>query len=300
VHDLTPRDYKPEDPRYGETLRAVMDIFDAAKSESVPFEDRLAAAEALGPGGDPRLERDNWVPIPAGSFRMGSNDFRNQKPPYDVYLDAFEIGRFPVTVQEFAKFVDGRGYQDRRWWKHEAPGERNAPDAWQDQLARPNHPVTRVSWFEAAAYCQWLSDYTGRRVRLPTEAEWERAACGGLKRKYPWGDPEPDSGRANFREGGLGGTTPVGLYPSGSSPEGVLDMAGNVWEWVADWYGKYNYQRSPRRNPLGPDSGRYRAFRGGSWLVVAFHLRVSVRIWDVPGFRVDDLGFRCARDVIVP
>jgi formylglycine-generating enzyme required for sulfatase activity len=148
-----------------------------------------------------------------------------------------------------------------------------------------------VSWCEAAAYCAW------KKVRLPTEAEWERAARGTSGRKYPWGNEEPDIERANYYEGKVGHATPVGLYPAGATPEGVQDVAGNVWEWVADWYEAEYYGNSPARNPEGPKAGNVRVLRGGSWDDYPRFLRAAYRDRVGPGYRVGVIGFRCAREV---
>ena len=144
-----------------------------------------------------------------------------------------------------------------------------------------------------AAYCAWAN------CRLPTEAEWEYAARGGSSRKYPWGDQDADRKRANYR-GEPGQQTPVGLYPLGATPEGVHDMAGNVWEWLADWFLQNYYRELPGENPKGPSAGDGRVLRGGSWSASPVPLRTSYRA----GFRPDDrdgnIGFRCAREVISP
>jgi formylglycine-generating enzyme required for sulfatase activity len=170
-----------------------------------------------------------------------------------------------VTVQEYEKFVES-----------EAFGEREKPEQWEDQLQHPNRPVVSVDWFDAEAYCRW------KGCRLPKEAEWEFAAEGKQKRKYPWGNAEPDATRANFADG-PGHPTPVGLYPLGATPEGLLDVAGNVWEWMDDWY---------------DDEEKYKSLRGGSWLNNPVGLRVSGRDRYGPTNRLVIIGFRCAGEVI--
>ncbi len=302
VRDLAPLEYEPGDAAYRATLEAVMDIFEAEKSESVAFQDRLDAAEALGQAGDPRLDEDNWVTIPAGSFQMGSEDKNapdDGKPVHEVELDAFQIGRYPVTVQEFARFVEDGGYQERRWWKDPVSfGEHKEPGAWDEQANRRNHPVTGVNWFEAAAYCEWLSERLGARVRLPTEAEWERAACGGEARKYPWGDGI-DPSRANYRHSDSPGrTTPVGLYPRGASAEGLHDMAGNALDWCAGWYDRSYYAKSPRRNPQAPRSGKYVVLRGGWCNGDSAFAACACRDHVLSTARSNIIGFRCARTEI--
>jgi hypothetical protein len=261
VGDLKPLDYQPADPRYRELRDAVLGIFDRNKSQSVEFAVRLEAAEALGQAGDPRLRRDNWVRVEA---------LPSLKP--------FEIGRYPVTVEEYRRFVEDEGYEDERWWKAGGFGKTTAPHNWEDQKLHPNRPVTDVNWYEASAYAAW----TG--ARLPSEAEWDFAARGREGGEYPWGDKEPDATRANYRETGPGQPTPVGLYPAGATPEGILDLAGNVWEWIEDSYVK----------------DKSRVLRGGSWNYIAANLRASARYWVVPENRYNNFGFRLAREVRIP
>jgi formylglycine-generating enzyme required for sulfatase activity len=311
VRELALFHYEPADPRYQETLDSVLGIFDAEKARGIGFQVRLEAAEALGQAADPRLEQDNWVRIEAGSFWMGAQkenpSGRNhddqaetdESPPHEVYLDAFDIGRYPVTVQEYKKFIDEEGYSDERWWKQGGGlAQTLKPDDSDDQLLHPNRPVVNVTWYEAAAYCAWRAAREPG-VRLPTEAEWERATRGlerGQYRKYPWGSQEADPQRANYDAGHVGHPTPVGLYPRGATPEGVQDMAGNVWEWVGDWYG--NYPKSATRNPRGPEGGGVRVLRGGGWSLNPRLLRSADRGWGGPVDRNDYIGFRCAREVV--
>ncbi len=303
VRDLNPLGYKPADPRYETTVQSVLGIFDQEKAPSVDFNVRLEAAEALGQAGDPRLHQDNWITIPAGKFLMGaqkqdpskpnydSDAFEEELPVHEVHLDAYRIGRYPVTVAECRKFVEDDGYSNERWWRAGGFGAAKEPRDWDEQLQHPNRPVVNVSWYEAAAYCAW------KGVRLPTEAEWERAARGTVARKYPWGNEEPDTERANYDAGNVGHATPVGLYPRGATPEGIDDMAGNVWEWVADSYGKDYYGKSPSANPKGPESGEVRVLRGGAWVDNPWYLRAALRFRYQPEVWFDFIGFRCVREV---
>ena len=305
VRDLTPLDYKPSDPLYRKTLDAVMGVFDAKKSKGIDFQVRHEAAEALGQAGDPRLAEDNWVTIEAGAFLMGAQKKNPSEPNYDkeaddgeyhespvheVKLGRYQISRFPVTVQEYGRFIED-GYTEERYWRLGGFGQRDETEAWDEQLLHPTHPVVYVTWHEAAAYCAWAG------CRLPTEAEWEFATRGKQGRKYPWGNEEPDASRANH-DHKVGELTPVGLYPTGVTPEGLADMAGNVREWVSDWYRKYPAR--PQENPRGPAKGDQRVFRGGAWFDDLGLLRASDRVAEQPDFRSFRLGFRCAREVPSP
>ncbi|HHN93338.1 MAG TPA: hypothetical protein ENK17_01085, partial [Anaerolineae bacterium] len=163
-----------------------------------------------------------------------------------------------------------------------------------------DHPVVYVTWEQADAYCRWLASATGWDVRLPTEAQWEKAAswdpAAGVKRRYPWGDEEPDDSRLNYLGSRLGRTTPVGSYPAGASPYGLMDMAGNVWEWVADWYSRDYYSRADRPpDPAGPDQGTQKVMRGGSYGYGSAYARVTNReVGDPAKAKGAGLGFRCA------
>jgi len=257
--------------------------------------------EIVGKDGAP------MVLIPAGEFEMGSNDgFDNEKPVHTVYLDAFYIDKYEVTNAQYKKFVqakkyrepEGYGYIDYEWKKGFKP--------WLGKnFNEDNQPVVCVSWEDAKAYADWAGK------RLPTEAEWEKAARGGEKgKKYVWGDGWlPPKGAGNFADQTLkkvfrdwiiiGGyddgyayTSPVGSFnPNGY---GLYDMAGNVWEWCADWCDDKYYTNSPKLNPTGTGSGSYRILRGGSWRTInMLNLRVAYRYYDDPMDVRDAVGFRC-------
>jgi formylglycine-generating enzyme required for sulfatase activity len=269
--DLKPSGYSLQDGRYRELLDKVLSIFDREQSAAVELRTRIEAAEALGQAGDPRLRENNWVRIPEGVFVMGEG-----QGAHEVELSAYEIGKYPVTVEEFARYVEDGGA---------------GPEDWDKQVEYPNRPVVGVSWREAVVYCQW------RGVRLPTDAEWERAARGVEGRVYPWGSEEPDPSRANYRETNVGAPTPVGLFPRGATPEGICDLAGNVYEWVSDWYREY--PKGEQKDPPGLESGSGRVLRGGAWGSVPWALSTAGRGWFEPGDRVD-FGLRCARKVPTP
>lgn len=239
----------------------------------------------------------SFVRVPASEFLMGNQRptglwksvFSNgtssdELPQHVITLDEYFIGKFPVTVTQFAAFLEATDYD----WEATIDVEK-----WQ------NHPVTPVSWHDAIAFCEWVNQQTGVKVRLPTEAEWEKAARGTDGRVYPWGNELPDSMRCNFKHF-VGDTTPVGQYsPLGDSPYGCADMAGNVLEWVADWYDANYYTRSPNRNPTGSDSGTERVLRGGAWDGAASEIRVSHRDAGNPELQYEGVGFRCACDMSV-
>jgi formylglycine-generating enzyme required for sulfatase activity len=216
--------------------------------------------------------------IPAGEFLMGSSDSdqnagAGEKPQRRVYLDAYSIYKNPVTVAQYRKFCAATGRQmpsDPSWgWKED-------------------HPIVNVSWEDATAYARWAG------VSLPTEAQWEKAARGTDGRKYPWGD-KWDASRCSNGDTDLNQTTAVGSFPQGASPYGVLDMAGNVWEWCADRYDGNYYQAGPKRNPQGPESGDVRVLRGGSWgYANPADFRCAYRYGFVTAGRGYILGFRCA------
>jgi formylglycine-generating enzyme required for sulfatase activity len=271
------------------------------------LEERFEAGEIVGTLGDLRIKADNMVLVKGGKFMRGSSEddadaYSKEKPQRKIYLDDFMIGKYPVTNEEFKEFVDDGGYGEARknmWseeglrWREE--NEIIEPEYWHDRKWNaPNFPVVGISWFEAEAYANWLSERTGHQYRLPTEAEWEKAARGTKGFKYPWGE-DFNKNFCNSDESELRSTSPVGIFPKGKSPYGCFDMAGNVWEWCSDWYGADYYANSPDRNPKGPSDGAHRVIRGGSWNFYAgccrsadrVHLDPRVRSRSCyPGFRI--------------
>jgi formylglycine-generating enzyme required for sulfatase activity len=247
-------------------------LFDAVKRGREPADlygpDRLAITSPI------HLE---LVCVPAGEFLMGSHPARdehaldNEQPQHRVAVAEFSIGKYPVTNAQYAAFARAVG--------QEAP----------DQRGKEDHPVVNVSWRRAVAFCEWLSRETGRPFRLPTEAEWEKAARGVDGRIYPWGD-EWDPHKCNSPESGIGGTSPVGRFsPAGDSPCGAADMAGNVWEWCGSVYRPYPYRAEDGRED--PDAKGYRVLRGGSFDLGRYCTRCACR-YDLRPVFFDTYGFR--------
>jgi formylglycine-generating enzyme required for sulfatase activity len=228
------------------------------------------------------------VLVPAGNFTMGSTKGDlDEKPIHSVYLDAYYIDKFEVTNALYQACVNADGC------KPPAHADSFTRSSYYGNPLYGNYPVVYVDWNMAKAYCEW------RGARLPTEAEWEKAARGPEELIYPWGKGI-DCQKANYTNGHnacAGGTSKVGTYEAGKSPYGAYDMAGNVWEWVADWYSATYYMSSLPSNPMGPDSGRARVARGGSWNRGEMDIRSSNRVNYAPTYNNFDLGFRCASDV---
>ena len=211
------------------------------------------------------------VLIPAGSFDMGSGESSDEQPVHTVYVDAFYMDKYEVTNAQYRKFMSATGHREPRYWDD-------------SDYNQPNQPVVGVDWNDAVAYARWA----GRR--LPTEAEWEYAARGGLSgRKYPWGDPISTS-QANYGSN-VGKPVPVGSYSANGY--GLYDMAGNAWEWCQDRYGENYYSSSPAKNPSGPGTGSYRVLRGGIRDSHTLNLRVAVRYDLLPNSKCYLSGFRC-------
>lgn len=273
-----------------------LDIADVVR-QWTPEGKRLAEERAKLPA------HDDMTLIPAGEFLMGSdkqvdrNAYKSEFPSRTVYLDAYEIDTFEVTTVQFLKYVLAHDLPPLIDWQY---------DGGNFQEAMANHPVMHVSWTDAEAYCTWVGK------RLPTEAEWEKAARGQDGRIYPWGNQMAGLSRSNFGRTGLSGPVrdrperlllyppiiSVDKYDNAVSPYGVYQMSGNVAEWVADWYDPAYYATAPDRNPKGPEKETQRkGFRGGSWIDSTPSIRTAQRNGTKPNTKMNWLGFRCARDV---
>ena len=259
----------------------------------------------------------DWVTVPAGEFLMGSNKYQNKAhdnelPQHRLYLPTYRISRTPVTVDQFAAFVKVAGYitfAEKNGWAHKWSGSGweavhganwRKPQGLNSNLKeRGQHPVTCVSWYDAQAYCSWLSREIRQDIRLPTEAEWEKAARGQDGHIYPWGNEEPSESHCNFHMI-VGNTSPIDQYPLGSSPYGCLDMVGNVWEWTQTLYGQadckpeftYPYNADDGRENTNAPGTICRVLRGGSFFDSPDNVRCAVRHGDLPFYCPDDAGFR--------
>lgn len=279
---------RPEKIRraYDELFSRVRAIFTRDGAQRVPWRDRLAVTEALGEVGDFRLQErdvDRLLEVPGGK--------------------GVKLGKYPVTVQEYAAFVADGGYGVERYWiigrnlkRWDRRFHRTEPVAWEKQLRTPNRPVVGVSWYEAMAYCAWRSEKLrlDPPLRLPTEEEWQAAATNP-KGPYPWGAEEPTQEHANWGDN-VGHPTPVGMYPLGEAPGGYWDMAGNVWEWCVS-------TEPENRQPLSflPYFGAHPVYspqdylRGGSYWHNAVYLRSDGRVGRSVDDRDDVFGFRLAQ-----
>lgn len=297
------------------------------EQELLTLTERAEAGRLLAKLGDCRAEVNCdvpcTVPVAAGEFEMGTSEtearsviekygkdwaqwVKAELPQHRVNLDAYHIGKYPVTNAQFRLFVDSDGYTNRAYWKYDKGwdwknrNEITKPEYWDDpQWNLDNHPVVGVSWYEADAYCEWLTvrdeKNEKRKFRLPTEAEWEKAASWDDKQKtkrvYAWGD-EYEGQKGNVSASEIGRTSAVGLFGNYPSPCGAMDMTGNVWEWCADWYNSEYYQKSPRENPQGPPSGNFRSLRGCAFFSGSDLARCASRFGVSPVFRGDYIGFR--------
>lgn len=230
------------------------------------------------------LDGPAWLRLDGGSFEMGSENGRDdERPVHEVRLSPFRISRYPVTNAQYTAFV----------------GEANVapPEDWPDggiPEEKADHPVAFVSWDDAQAFCRWLTEKVGEgsegSAHLPTEAQWEFTARGTERREYPWGADAPTPEHANYQESGIGDTTPVGSHQAGATPDGIHDLAGNVRQWCQDWY--HRYPDASREDPTGPDEGKERVLRGGSFLDAPGTLRGSYRFNVAADSRFGFVGFR--------
>lgn len=245
-----------------------------------------------------QIQDDKLILIPAGSFTMGSdNRATDEKPAHTVYVDAFYIGKYEVTNEEYYKF-----------WRSLQTNNPSNPEIvslhtpenfthlkhignWLERATKfPNHPVVGVSWHDANAYAKW------KGMRLPTEAEWEKAARGYTDRTWPWGNALEDyANTASNDDGYPNRIAPIGSYNKGKSFYGVMDMAGNVWEWTSDWYSDVYYFHSPKQNPNGPTTGSWRVIRGGSWIDTIVRCSTTFRFHQYPSLKNSFIGFRLVK-----
>ncbi|MBV7339774.1 SUMF1/EgtB/PvdO family nonheme iron enzyme [Chloroflexi bacterium TSY] len=231
-----------------------------------------------------------WISIPSGSFWMGSEAYEQEQPLHQLHLGSFQIAKVPITNAQYQLFI-----QDTC---------RTAPEHWEDDQPPRGlecHPVARVTWHDAIAYCEWLSKKTGKQITLPSEAQWERAARGAQdQRQYPWGD-KFDKSKCNCYSLNFQSTTPVGIFPNGASLDGCLDMAGNVWEWTRSLWGTdwektdfgYPYDPTDGRENLSAGDDTLRVLRGGSFANNDNGVRCANRDRNDPDYRLNFIGFRC-------
>jgi formylglycine-generating enzyme required for sulfatase activity len=258
----------------------------------------VAPAFTIAQGLEKEVKGKDGAPmvlIPEGSFPMGvphgdRDGGRDEYPRHDVFVNNFYIDKFELTNGRYLEFVKATN--------HRIPqNPKNATrNLWQGDTITESlidRPVINVDWADANDYCQWAGK------RLPTEAEWEKAAKGTADRRFPWGNVEPTNKHLNFNQQWIGEKTlmPVGSYELGKSPFGVYDMAGNVWEWVNDWYDAKYYEKSPAKNPTGPETGTKRVLRGSGWQNETPTVRIFTRVDSDPTIRNESTGFRCAMDV---
>jgi formylglycine-generating enzyme required for sulfatase activity len=273
----------------------------APEAERLPFEPQLVTIPA-GPFlmGTPESEVEELFKLMQAEYEDTKRAWvEREVPQHEVTLDEYAIARYPITNAEFERFIEDGGYTQRDYWtdagwKQKEKESWTQPRYWDDEKWNPpSQPVVGVSWYEALAYCRWLSEKSGKTYRLPTEAEWEKAARGTDGRRYPWGDAW-DASLCNNKESGPGKTTPVGEYPEGESPYGVEELVGQVWEWCRTKYGlEYPYNPNDgREDEAGDDT---RIIRGASWNDGAGWCRCGSRGGDVPRYRSGDGGFRCVR-----
>jgi ergothioneine biosynthesis protein EgtB len=243
------------------------------------------------------------IEIPAGEFEMGNDSVEamdNERSLHQVYLDTYWIDRYPVTCKQYRVFIEAEGYSNPQWWTTAGwewlkTNSVKEPLYWSNDPTWNHHPVCGVSWYEANAYAKFVGK------RLPTEAEWEKAASWDASRKrhctYPWGDAQPDSSCCNHNNN-IGRTTPVNAYPEGESAYGCYDLLGNVWEWTSSWFDAYDGFVSYPYQGYSQTyfDQQHRVLKGGSWATRPWSLRSSFRNWYYPEIRQILAGFRCVLD----
>ena len=300
---------------YSSSCTRIDDLVRVTRDQSASREDRLGAGTELARVGDPRAGvltlEPAWCRVDAGVFVMGSAAEDSQAYPYErpqalVRLPAFRIARYPVTNGQWERFIDAGGYQDPRWWSADGWSTARsfawtAPRFWREESStrnRTNHPVVGVCWYEALAYCAWLSGELRYDVEVCTEAQWEKAARGTDGRIYPFGDElDLDAVHASDTEP-PSTTAPVGCYPRGVSPYGVEDMVGNTYAWTTSRWGPvavaplFGYEYRPDDGREAIASNDYRVVRGGAWSFPLRHVRCAYRGKDRPADAFDNLGVR--------
>ncbi len=323
LEQISPRN-RPKAKRVRKWLVEILTARQPSDSPLPPVE-RVKAGNIVVQLEDPRpgigLRKDDlpdieWCEVLSGTFLMGSDPkkdkevFDREQPQHEVRLSAYCISRYPVTNAQYRAFVEDGGYMEK-WrqcwtkegWKWKEEKKITTPATYGGTFDLPNHPVVGVSWYETSAFCHWLTLRLQRQgelseehvVRLPTDAEWEKAARGDDGRIYPWGDEQITPEHANYYDTGLGVTSTVGCFPRGKSPYGCEEMAGNVYEWCLDWFDENYYSESPKENPQGPETGSFRVIRGGFWGVVARYCRSAYRSYGLPDLRDYGFGFRLLR-----
>ena len=294
------------------------DRTDSTTGQPFPAVERTLVGNILNKVGDHRhgvglrengLPDIEWCEVPAGEFFMGDDNDSWTRPQHRLTLSTpYALSRYPITNAQYQAFVEDWGYtkqwqtcwSDEGWqWKEE--NAKTGPGKYGGEFDLPNHPVVGISWYEAAAFCQWLTRRlwkirvlsANQEIRLPTEAEWEKAARGEDGQTYTWGNVDVTPEHTNYYDTGLGTTSTVGCFPRGTSPYGCEDMAGNVWEWCLDsWHD--NYEGMPIDENAWIDGGddNFRVLRGGAWESDPRHCRCAARHRNSPFSRLINIGFR--------
>lgn len=301
VFKVSEGDHKVEIKKGGyetETLNVFVGE-DAVLTKIVSLKRIVTKEEKIKIEKEKKKEEANMVTVPAGEFWYGCNKKvdsdceDNEKTAVEIYLDEFKIDKYEVSAFQFSEFLNANGNPGGKYANIDKYSNIEEGGKFSAKAGYENYPVNNVSWHGADAYCKWVDK------RLPTEAEWEKAARGTDGRKYPWGNEVPDESKARYNQGwnslGLRVMVSVDSLEAGKSPYGVYNMSGNVWEWVADWYDADYYLSAPLKNPKGPATGSTRVLRGGSWHFDASSMRAATRYNNTPDGRSYDDGFRCSQ-----